>query len=261
MSGPRWTGRLPRMAGLAIVGMLTLVGCTAEPDIPSGLGDPVTQGDGLCGLLTSNEIEVALNTSLDGEPVGGKLDELAASRDGDADDDDEEGADSETDPDPSETAEMAGPDADEGTDEVEVVELRDYIDPGFWPDPPADDPSARGAWGRPMLPDMVMCEASADEARVAWGVLTEDAEARFGRYRDWHADYVEEVAIADYDAVWDPGLRTVVVLADDAAVGLWLTAPNPPVGDDQDPTDYFEQQALELAERMVDRMERLEVGQ
>lgn len=56
----------------AVVMLWLAAGCTLDPEIPQGLPDPVAAGEGICGLLAVEEIEVALNRPVSGtaQPSG-----------------------------------------------------------------------------------------------------------------------------------------------------------------------------------------------
>lgn len=188
----RGGGRWRPLVGAGLLACLVATGCTLDPEVPQGLTDPVAAGEGPCGLLTIDEIEVALNRPLTGQDrQKSGVDTLA-----------------DTAPPPAET-QTPGRSAPGGDRE-----------PGQ-----ASAPAPGGL--RPILPDMRMCALGAgDETGVAWGALQhrpaddrpdedstpedsaeddsaegdgsgegDSAEDAFRRYRDWHATYIEPVAV------------------------------------------------------------------
>lgn len=257
------TRPVPRRLGIAAVAVLCLTawGCTGSVEPPGRLGDPAAiAGEGVCGLLAEEELELALNAPLragsgqaspgfspsaDGPAVGQSPQQSAASGEGVA---------------PS-------PDAVEA--------------PGGGR---AGDAPAGGGGPRPVVAGMDMCARDGqDGARAAWGVLTEadqsdeqekaqgqdeaggrqdedegdtgsgqpasqtqdrqdeeadrSAGALFQRYVDWHGDYLHRVDVDGHAAVWDPRLRTLLVRAGERLVGVSLTVPNPPVGETDEDDD------------------------
>lgn len=178
-----------------VLGALGLVaaGCSDSQDEPAGLrGAPMVlaEGEGACGMLASEELELALNASVE-------------TKDGDA-------------------AAAAG--------EAETATARDAS-----AQPVSQDRTQ--AQRPPLLPGMDMCWASSQEGRIIWGVLAADdaedpLEEVFQEYREWHGDYLDAARVDGYDAVWDEELRTLIVLADDHAIGVRLTVQNAPTDDD-----------------------------
>lgn len=256
----RGDGRWRPLVGAGLVACLAVTGCTLDPEVPQGLTDPVAAGEGPCGLLTIEEIEVALNRRLTSEARRKQgVDTLA-----------------DTAPPPAET------------------QIPDGSAPGGDGEPGrASAPAAGGL--RPILPGMRMCALGpGGRAGVAWGALAhrpaddrpdedsnpedgaeddsaegdgsaEDdaAEEAFRRYRDWHAPYVEPVAVDGGEATWDEALRTLVVFADDRVVGVRLPAPDPDTDEDQEdegdapaeePDDAMRDRALDLALRALRRL-------
>lgn len=225
--------------------------CTPHAEVPRGLGDPIVAGeaDGVCGLLAVEEVEVAVNRSLAGTqtgdtPAGGATAEAANG--------------------PSEPGE--GGAAQEAANQ-EAAADDDGEDTSAEPDrgnapvsPDAGDAPAPARRGQangpsPLLPGMEMCGLGSPGAGAAWGVLTESAEGQYRRYAQWHEQYLEPVTVGGHEAVWDPALRTLLVLAgDDVAFGLTLTADDPVLADGEDEAAYLKDRALELAGRAVRRL-------
>lgn len=177
---------------VAVLGS-ALAGCST-PQAPAGLrGSPMVvaeEDDGVCGLLASEELELVLNA-----PVESTSPSPAAGRPGEPE---------------STTAQVPGSGGAE---------------------PITETPSTRG-WPQ-LLPGMRMCRAMGQEGRILWGVLTADQADEpvaelFEAYRDWHGDDVDALRVDGQPAVWDEELRILLVLADDHAVGVQLTIPNPP---------------------------------
>lgn len=252
----RGGGRWRPLVGAGLLACLAAAGCTLDPEVPQGLTDPVAAGEGVCGLLAIEEIEVALN-----RPLAGTARQKS-------------GVDA--------PADVAQPPAETAT-------------PGVGERGGAGDPlQATAPDGvRPILPGMRMCSlGAADSAGVAWGVVpygppedrtdagsAEDdprdeaggadrdgsegdaAADAFRRYARWHAPYVEPVPVEGAEATWDEALRTLVVFTDDRVVGVRLPAPPDSEADDDqedaaagDDDDAAREQALGLALRALRRL-------
>lgn len=211
---------------LAVAVLLVAVACS-KSEMSAGLqGAPmvVAYGEGACGLLATEELELVLNAPVDAG---------ARSRDRRPE---------PTGPPETATAERpppAGPPQAPGPAEGENAEpAAEEV-----PEPAADErdapkaPSSRVAEAeeRGVLGGMDMCRANSDEGFVAWGVLGEDETKKpvaevFKGYRDWHQDYLEPTRVAGNEAVWDEGLHTLLVLADEHVIAVQLVVANPPIG-------------------------------
>lgn len=79
----------------------------------------------------------------------------------------------------------------------------------------------------PVLPGMDMCARSSKGFVVSWGIRREHGKEAFGRYREWHAEYVEKIdidGVDETDAIWDERLGTLVARAKDQVFGIRLEA-------------------------------------
>lgn len=219
-------GRTVLLWGTVMV--VVLGACTPQVEVPRGLGDPsaVGQGEGVCALLMAEEVEVAVNRPLSSgsqSRIGGEGDTA-----GEAD----------VEPTPAPTP-APTPEGEANGADSEAA-------------PAAQAAGAEGP--NPILRGMEMCALGAPRAGAAWGLLTESAETRYRRYAQWHGDYLESVRVAGHEAVWDPSLRTLVVLAGDLAFGLTLTADEPVLAEGEDETAYLQEWAIELAARALGRL-------
>lgn len=184
--------RRPRrhLAGLLAAICLLAGACVSEPELPRGKPDPLAgAGQGVCGLLTIDEIEVALNTPLTGQqPRAGST------------------VPHGTEDTPSSApAELPAPDAASG--ESRGGGHRD----------------SRAT--RPVVSGMQMCQIGSTAAGAAWGRLDdppgdETVQELFDRYTGWHEDHVERVQVEGHDAIWDPPLGTLVVLTEDEILAI-----------------------------------------
>lgn len=212
--------------------VVVLGACTPQVEVPRGLGDPsaVGQGEGVCALLAAEEVEVAVN-----RPLSPGSQTRIGEEGGTAGEADDEPTPAPT-PEPTPTSTPGG-EANGADSEA------------------APAAQAAGADGpNPILRGMEMCALGAPRAGAAWGLLTESAETRYRRYAQWHGDYLESVRVAGHEAVWDPSLRTLVVLAEDLAFGLTLTADEPVLAEGEDETAYLQEWAIELATRALGRL-------
>lgn len=210
------------MALVAVVVCVSAVACSLEPDLPQVRGAPDTGSGDVCDLLTGEEVEVAVNDSLPAPVRSGG-------------------------------PQAAPPEASPP----------DGVDPPAGGDPLAAQPSA-GDSQAPIVAGMEMCARTGgpEAASARWGVLATDAEEVFTRYRDWHADYVEEVDVGGHEGIWDPRLRILVVLSDEHVVAVSLTVPeladretDPADGDaGDDDGGYVREQARDLAGRALRRL-------
>lgn len=91
-------------------------------------------------------------------------------------------------------------------------------------------------------------------AVAAWGVLSAQASSAFERYESWHAEHVERLVVSGHEALWDARLRTLVVLADDRALAIRLSAPSPVLGSGQKRGSYFREAAVRLAAAALRRL-------
>lgn len=226
------------MAAVAAV-LMVAVGCSPGAEVPRGLGDPrALSGEGVCGLVDVGELELAVNASIrdvssagpsQPEAAGG-ADERELSSDSDLPGDGELPDDADL--------RGGGPPGD--------VELPDEAAAA------ASTRSGRGA--RPLLAGMDMCHAGSPDAGAVWGVVTDDAEATFERYSDWHDDYTTSTRVEGHPAVWDRQLRTLVVHADEVTFALSLSADNPVLVEDEDEDRYLKERAEEITSRALRRM-------
>lgn len=200
-------------AGVAAV-CLVASGCSPSVEPPLRLGDPkATFGEGVCGLLGEEELEIALNAPVRGGGGGGTTE-----------------ADSDTQTRPG-AVESEGDSEERGTaaEEAAAAGEEDLGDPDGAESLAPIESQYQGP--RPILPGMDMCSRGSDEARAAWGVRTESEDAEsdesleelFQRYADWHDDYLEDVSVEGHDALWDERLGTLVVLTGDHLIGVSLT--------------------------------------
>ena len=109
---------------------------------------------------------------------------------------------------------------------------------------------------RPALAGMDMCGVRSDRSVAAWGVLSKSAAARFRQYKDWNGGWLEPRTVDGHPAVWDPGLRTLVVLDGSRAVAVRLTVEHPPLRKGADADGYTERTAGQLAARALKRLTR-----
>lgn len=228
----------------AMVVTAAALSCTPSADVPRGIGDPhASSGDGVCGLLDPEEVELAVNRPLLGDVSRVDVPDAAASA-GDAD----------------EVAEVELPD-DIALPDVELpddVEPPEGVDP---PEEPAGDapddaaPASAGAGGaRPLLPGMETCFVGSPDAGAVWGALTDDADEAFARYADWHDDYTTSARVDGHPAVWDARLRTIVVHAGEVVFALSLATDDPPLAEGEGEADYVADRVEELASRAIGRM-------
>lgn len=125
-------------------------------------------------------------------------------------------------------------------------------------------PGAASTGSRPLLVGMTMCSVEAKrqrqrrgQARAAWGVLSSGGRRRFDQYVSFHRPYVREVEGLGDRAVWDPGLRTVLVVRDDAVLALQVGVVGPPAGSkDKGRASYVRTTGVTLAARMLTRLSR-----
>lgn len=221
-------------AGVAAV-CLVASGCSPSVEPPLRLGDPkATFGEGVCGLLADEELEIALNAPVRGGGGGGTTE-----------------ADSDTQTRPG-AVESEGDSEERGTAPEEAAgEEEDLGDPDEAGSVAPIQSQYQGP--RPILPGMDMCSRGSDEARAAWGVRAESEDAEsdesleelFQRYEDWHDDYLEGVSVEGHDALWDERLGTLVVLAGDHLIGVSLTVSD---------SDDLRRGSLDLARRIMGRL-------
>lgn len=213
-------------------------GCTLDPEIPWGLPDPVAAGTGVCGLLSVEEIEVALNRPLTGARGGGGTSPDSTRTPEDAE--------------PQEATDAPG--GDEAPEETATL---------------GNSPGGEGEDGgpgsvRPILPGMRMC-ALGTQAGVDWGLLGDGAEESsaaddFRRYTGWHAEYLEPVSVERGEAFWDQRLRTLVALTDGHVVGIRLVPADPTAEEGEQQAEEagsamtVREQAVDLANRAIRRL-------
>lgn len=246
----------PWAATAVIAVWLVGTACTPDAEVPRGLGDPIVAGeaDGVCGLLAVEEVEVAVNRSLAGTQTADTPVDGANAETGTA-----EAANGTSEPGEGGAAqEAANEEAAAADDSEDTAEEPDGSDPPVGPD--SDDAPAPARRGQadgpsPLLPGMEMCGLGSPRAGAAWGLLTESAEEQYRRYGQWHEQYLESVKVDGHEAMWDPTLRTLLVLAgDDVAFGLTLTAEDPVLAEGEDEAAYLKDRAIELAGRALRRL-------
>lgn len=236
-------GRGRRWAAVAFAVCLVGLGCTPSAEVPRGLPDPIAEGhgEGACRLLAVEEVEVAVNRSLAGTRTANTREGETAAAETETAGVANGTRDPDADPDDAAPAAAAEPDAAPTADAD--------------PDDPARPPRRGRADGpSPLLPGMEMCGLGSPTAGAAWGVLTGSAEEQYRRYVQWHEDYVEPLEVDGHEAVWDPSLRTLLVLADGVAFGITLTADDPVLADHEDEGAYLRDRAVELATRALGRL-------
>lgn len=116
--------------------------------------------------------------------------------------------------------------------------------------------SASGSRTRPALAGMEMCSVRSDGSVAAWGVLSKASAERFSQYKDWHGPDLEPRRVDGRPAVWDEGLRTLVVLDGTRAIAVRLTVEHPPLRKGADVAAYVERTAARLAARALKRLPR-----
>lgn len=110
--------------------------------------------------------------------------------------------------------------------------------------------------GRPILAGMQMCTVAYAGSVASWGLLSKGAGRLFRTYREWNGSEVTETTVAGQEAIWDGGLRTLIVLAGDRAFGVRLTVKDPPLGKATDAQAYAQQATKRLATVAVRRLPR-----
>lgn len=227
----------------AVALTLLLGACVSEPEIPTGLGDPVPAAEGVCGLLATADIEVALN-----RPIRGGLSQVPDRAQSQTDRQGAPAPPQTTGPTPSppgagsQGAALSGPSGPTasplGSDgrDVPTPPRRTGSTPTLAVGgqsarpPPQAQGSRAGGSVRPLLPGMEMCAAGTAEAGATWGLIQEPQgqatlKDLFRDYADWHAPFLEPAEVAGHEALWDPHRNTVVVLTDGAIVGIRLLMP------------------------------------
>lgn len=139
--------------------------------------------------------------------------------------------------------------------------------------------------GRPILAGMVMCSlagGTGDEGRIedsggssnigdaaravsalgyngsvaSWGLTGRGARPLYQEYRRISERSLDAVEVSRREAVWDPELRTLVVVGPgERILGIRLTVRRLPLAPNQDQATYIRETAKALAERAVRRMD------
>lgn len=259
------------LVAAGLLACLAAAGCTLDPEVPQGLTDSVAAGEGPCGLLTIAEVEVALNRPLTGQARQKRGVDTTA----------------DTAPPPGET-----PSPDIGTPggEGDMGQAGTPNPGGLRPilagmqmcvlgaggaaevawgaleHRPADDGPDEDSTAEHSAGDDTAEDSGADGSVAGDGTDQADqgdtAQDAFRRYRDWHAPYVEPVAVDGGEATWDEALRTLVVVADGRVVGVRLPPPGADTDEDDeneraaaaDGDDAVRDQALDLARRALRRL-------
>lgn len=107
--------------------------------------------------------------------------------------------------------------------------------------------------GRPILIGMTICTASRGDSVASWGVLSKSATGLFDRYLALNHGHTRKVDGVGDAAVWDEGLKTLVVRQADRGIGVRLRVAHPPVGTPKARQDYVAVVAKRLAARVLER--------
>ncbi|MGI8425501.1 MAG: hypothetical protein ACR2M4_02675 [Actinomycetota bacterium] len=108
--------------------------------------------------------------------------------------------------------------------------------------------------GRPVLAGMQMCAAGSQGSSAAWGVLKKAVTTRLKEYERINQGYLEDVRVNGRPASWDRRMGTLVVRAEDMAIGVRLRVEKPILKKNQTPPEYLKDTASRLAGNMIQQL-------